>query len=61
MKNLTRTILGIIALCFSLMSFSACQEDVVPITTPENTVEKTVKDKNSETDGEKDDEGVKPR
>lgn len=62
MKNVTKTILGIIALSLSLMSFSACQEDVYPdLQQPQQVAKTDVIEDKSETEDEEEDLGMNPK
>jgi len=44
-----------------IFTLTGCQEDVFPEVDAKNVNEISVKDQQSETDGDKDDRGVKPR
>ena len=61
MKKLTKTIMGVLAICFTLIAVNACQEDVYPNYEPQElATEKTVDAKGETEDGDKD-EGIIPK
>ncbi len=61
MRKLTKTVLGIITLCFMLFAFSACQEDVYPDLQKEELSSEKITDKKGETEDGGEDEGIDPK